>query len=453
MLGRRVSTAGLLLATLFLSVEARSDEQARQADTVVVETFTRAGIFRHFDCNGDNKLNNSERVALRKAFGRLDIPLLPTTPYHYAVAEIPKHISSSELRKRDNTPQDNPTTDTGAALGRVLFYDRQLSKNNKIACASCHRQENAFSDPRQFSLGFKNGSTTRNAMSLANLRYTIHQGARPGFFWDERAATLEAQALMPIQDKVEMGMKLEDLEKKLQKLPYYPPLFEAAFGSQEVTSDRISKAIAQFMRSLVSFNSRFDSAASATDGDGYSEDFDGFTAEENLGKSLFINGVANIGEIGCAHCHVPPTFNMPKSFNTGLDLTYRDRGLGARDVPTNDPFTPNNDGKFKTPSLRNIALTAPYMHDGRFKTLERVIEHYSDGVHPHVNLGLAVGEPSADPSKTSGFRLTAEQKSALVAFLKTLTDQTYVTDPRFSDPFIRLADEERQSERTSLSCE
>ena len=440
MLGRRISTAGLLLATLFLCADVRSDEQAREADAVVVETFTRVELLRRFDRNGDNKLNNSERVTLQKAFGRLAIPMLPTKPHHYAVAEIPKHISSLELRKRDNTPQDNPTTDTGAALGRVLFYDRHLSRNNKIACASCHRQEKAFSDPRQFSLGFKNGSTNRNAMSLANLRYTVHLGARPGFFWDERAATLEAQALMPIQDKVEMGMKLEDLEKKLQKLPYYPPLFEAAFGSKKVTSDRISKSIAQFMRSMVSFNSRFDGAASATGEAGYSKDFDGFTAEENLGKSLFINGVANIGEIGCAHCHIPPTFNMPKSFNTGLDLTYNDRGLGARDVPSNDPFTPSNDGKFKAPSLRNIALTAPYMHDGRFKTLERVIEHYSDGVHPHVNLGLAVGEKSAGSKKTSGFRLTSAQKSAMVAFLKTLTDQSFVADPRFSDPFIRLAD-------------
>ena len=206
MLGRRMSTAGLLLATLFLCAAGRSDEQARQADAVGVETFTRVELLRRFDRDGDNKLNNSERVALQKAFGRLDIPMLPTKPYHYTVAEIPKHISSSELGRRDNTPQDNPTTDTGAALGRVLFYDRHLSRNNKIACASCHRQEKAFSDPRQFSLGFKNGSTNRNAMSLANLRYTVHQGARPGFFWDERAATLEAQALMPIQDKVEMGM-------------------------------------------------------------------------------------------------------------------------------------------------------------------------------------------------------------------------------------------------------
>ena len=203
----------------------------------------------------------------------LDIPMLPTKPYHYVDAEIPKHISAAELRKRDNTPPDNPTTDTGAALGRVLFYDRHLSRNNKIACASCHRQEKGFSDGRPFSVGFKNGSTNRSSMSLANLRYTHHQGARPGFFWDERAPTLEAQALMPIQDKVEMGMKLEDLEKKLQKLPYYPPLFEAAFGSKQVTSDRISKSIAQFLRSMVSFDSRFDGAASASEDADYSKEF------------------------------------------------------------------------------------------------------------------------------------------------------------------------------------
>ena len=344
------------------------------------------------------------------------------------------------MNRVDNTPDDNPLTDAGATLGRILFYDKRLSRNDTVACASCHDQKHGFSDPRRFSVGFEGGRTGRNAMGLVNLRFTNLNGARPGFFWDERAATLEDQVLMPIQDTVEMGMKLNDLENKLQKLEYYPPLFQAAFGSPKVTSDRIAKAVAQFMRAMVSFDSKFDRAAEAAGGD-YSRAFEQFTAEENLGKSLFINGVDEIAEIGCAHCHVPPTFGMPKSFNNGLDLEYADKGLGTRHVPSNDPFTPSNDGKFKAPSLRNIALTAPYMHDGRFKTLEQVVDHYSSGVHTHPNLGLALNEEASDGEKgISGFALTAAQKSALVAFLKTLTDESFVSDPRFTDPFLRRKD-------------
>ena len=157
-----------------------------------------------------------------------------------------------------------------------------------------------------------------------------------------------------------------------------------------------------------------------------------------MGKSLFVDGVGGVAEIGCAHCHVLPTFGMPKSLNNGLDLYYMDQGLGARDLPSNEPFTPSNDGKFKAPSLRNVALTAPYMHDGRFKTLEEVIEHYSSGVHPHENVGLAFAEgATASAKKTSGFNLTEHQKAALLAFMETLTDDTFISDPRFSDPFLR----------------
>jgi cytochrome c peroxidase len=367
----------------------------------------------------------------------LVVPKLPETMYRYTSPEAPRYIDPAMLRRMDDTPKDNPITDAGATLGRVLFYDKQLSRNNTTACASCHKQKHAFSDPRRFSVGFKGDLTGRNAMSLANLRFTRIRGRRPGFFWDERAATLEEQALMPIQDKAEMGMELPALEAKLQRLPYYPRLFESAFGSTKVTRDRIARAIAQFMRSMVSFDSRFDRAAKRVD-DISSEAFPDFTAAENLGKSLFIEGLGGVAEIGCAHCHIPPTFGMPQSFNNGLDLVYRDKGLGARKVPVNDPLTPSNDGKFKAPSLRNIALTAPYMHDGRFETLEQVIDHYSSGVHPHPNLGVAFGEraPSKD-GHTSGFGYTARQKVALVAFLKTLTDEKFVNDPRFSDPFVR----------------
>lgn len=356
--------------------------------------------------------------------------------YRYVDRSLPTYLHG-KLETMDNTPADNPLTDAGAALGRVLFYDKRLSKNDTIACASCHLQANAFADPRQFSLGFAGGQTKRNAMGLANMSYTILRGNRPGFFWDERAPTLEAQVLMPIQDEVEMGMKLPDLERKLQATSYYPDLFDQAFGSSQVTSDRIAKAVAQFMRSMVSFDSRFDRALASVSGDDLTQDFDDFTAEENLGKSLFINGARRVAEIGCAHCHIPPTFGMPRSFNNGLDLQYADQGLGARDVPPNDPFSDNNNGKFKAPSLRNIAVTAPYMHDGRFETLEQVIDHYSSGVHPHENVAIAFAEvdDGGKDAKTSGFHLTDREKSALVAFLRTLTDHRFIADPRFSDPF------------------
>ncbi len=365
---------------------------------------------------------------------RRDVPICPKEPYRYTSIRIPAHIPLTELEQADNTPQDNPLTDAGATLGRVLFYDTQLSRNNTVSCASCHHQQSGFSDPRQFSVGFLGGRTGRNAMGLANVRYTHLKGTRPGLFWDERAPTLEAQVLMPIQDAIEMGMELKELEAKLQKLPYYPPLFAAAFGTPEISSDRIAKAVAQFLRSMVAFDSKFDRAADKCGHGDYCVEFDDFTPQENLGKSLFIDGVGGIAEMGCAHCHLPPTFGMPKAFNNGLDLKYTDSGLGALGRPANDPFTPSDAGKFKAPSLRNIERTAPYMHDGRFKTLEEVVEHYSTGVHPHENLGLAFGE-QASTKATRGFQLSADEKQALVAFLKTLTDDKISSDPKFSDPF------------------
>jgi cytochrome c peroxidase len=369
---------------------------------------------------------------------KIDVPNLPEEPHDYGRVKLPGHIAPSVIEEADNTPEDNTTTDRGATLGRVLFYDRQLSMNGTISCGSCHDQKAGFADPRRFSIGFEGGQTKRNSMGLANSRFTHLKGRRPGFFWDERAPTLEAQALMPIQEKVEMGMDLKDLEKRLENLPYYPALFDAAFGSPEVTSERLAKAIAQFVRSMVSLNSKFDLAASAAGetGDGYSVDFAQFTAQENLGKSLFMDGPGRVAELGCAVCHLPPTFNMDKSQNNGLDLKYDDKGLGTLGRPSNDPFTPSNDGKFKASSLCNIALTSPYMHDGRFKTLEEVVAHYSSGVHPHENLALASNEDDTGTT-TTGFQFSEEEQEALVAFLKTLTDNGFVSDPKFSDPFVR----------------
>jgi len=333
----------------------------------------------------------------------------------------------------------------------VLFYDRQLSRNRTTACAACHLQRVAFTDPLRFSRGFKGKFTRRNSMSLANLRFTNLNGNRPGFFWDERAATLEAQVLMPIQDPIEMGMTLEDLLPRLRKLPYYPVLFKAAFGSSSITSQRVGRALAQFLRSMVSLDSRYDRAVARKDDDVV------LTNLEQQGQTLFVEGVGGIAEFACAMCHVPPTFNMPRAQNIGLDLPSAkttknskstgnskaaktpDRGLGELDRPSNDPFTPSNDGKFKAPSLRNIALTAPYMHDGRFATLREVIDHYNKGVKPHPFLDMTLldrhGVVTGKPARPIPLALTNAETDAIIAFLHTLTDHHFLTDPRFASPF------------------
>lgn len=434
----RALPAGLvvLLLVFIVYAPAIAVEKNVPNELAGTDSFSRKTLLRRFDKNRDGKLDQKEKAELRNAFGGIDVPLLLDEPVDYLRFTRPGYIKPSELKQLDNTPEKNPLTNAGATLGKVLFYDTHLSRNNTVSCAACHSQHAAFADTRRFSVGFLKGDTKRNSMGLSNIRYTNLKGLRPGFFWDERAATLEAQVLMPIQDKIEMGMELKDLEQKLQRLPYYPALFEAAFGSREVTSDRIGKAVAQFMRSLVSLNSRFDQGAVATKGDDLSADFANFTVQENLGKSLFMDGVGNIAEFACAMCHIPPTFNTDKSRNIGLEMRYKDPGLGSLDRPSNDPFTTSNDGKFKAPSLRNIALTAPYMHDGRFGTLEQVVKHYSSGVHPHKNVGLAFEEMKTE-KPTFGFQFSKVEEAALVAFMKTLTDQHFISDPRFSDPFVR----------------
>jgi cytochrome c peroxidase len=437
----RVNLIVLLLAFRLLTANCPHI----QAQNYSASSFSCASLLEQFDLDKSGTLDGEERKSLRHAFGDIDVPMLPDELTRTALEGRPTQLLTPHaageghvkmmLAEADNTPESNPLTAAGVNLGRVLFYDKQLSRNDTVACSSCHLQQHGFADPRPFSTGFQGGLTKRNAMNLANLRYTHHKGAQPGFFWDERAPTLEAQVLMPIQDPVEMGMDLKQLEAKLQRIPYYPPLFEAAFGSREVTSEKLAKAISQFMRSMVTLNSKFDRAASKIADCNYSAPFADFTDQENQGKSLFINGVGNVAEFGCAFCHMPPTFNMPKSFNNGLDLIHKDRGLGELNRPANDPFTPSNDGKFKAPSLRNIAVSAPYMHDGRFKTLEEVVEHYSSRVQRHENLGLAFNDQDSDKA-TMGFQFSADQKAALVAFLKTLTDEEFLSNPHFADPFI-----------------
>jgi cytochrome c peroxidase len=345
---------------------------------------------------------------------------LPSTPYNYANQALPAYLNNPNINGQINTPVGNPITDNGATLGRVLFYDKNLSLNNTIACASCHKQASGFSDPLVKSNGFAGGLTGRHSMTLTNARY--YPNGR--FFWDQRAATLEDQVLMPIQDAVEMGMSLTQLENKLKALAYYPPLFTKAFGDATITSSRISLALSQYVRSIVSYQSKYDAGRIIFGGGPPpppNVPFPNFTAQENRGKEIFLSPIG-----GCVPCHGTETFTAPEEKNNGLDMFTTDRGFGA--VINNTSL----DATFKVGSLRNIELTAPYMHDGRFATLEQVVEHYSTGVKNHPNLSPQLRLPNGQPRLAL---LSPADKAALVAFLKTLTDPVLVADVKFSDPF------------------
>ncbi len=358
----------------------------------------------------------------------VDTLKLPTTPYNYLNGSI-----------RQN-PQ-NPITNEGATLGRVLFYDKNLSINNTIACASCHKQENGFADVTATSEGFKGGRTTRNSLPLVNL------SDDSGLFWDSRAKTLEDLVLQPVANHVEMGLdNTENLLKKLNRTSYYPALFQKAFGNQEITQERITKALAQFVRSISSSNSKFDAVRRGAWGV--------MNESETGGWNLFFN------QLQCSGCHNGNDLNNGSIANIGLDMNYKDNGMGTQSGEN------TLNGFFKVPSLRNVALTAPYMHDGRFKTLEDVVEHYNSGVQNHTNLssvlrgflwqgngalntsngngGFIFGSPSRDcwscgvgtgGTDFKALNLTKTEKENLVAFLKLTTDETLVRDEKFANPF------------------
>lgn len=376
-------------------------------------------------------------------------PELPVDPFDYAVG-LPATHESVNLRFVDSAA-GAPITDELATLGRVLFYDRRLSQNGEISCASCHIQSESFSDPAQFSSGFEGELTVRNSMPLLNLRWF------PGevMFWDGRADSIEEQALMPIQDMVEMGLTLDELETRVADAAYYPPLFQDAFGDEDVTSERIASAIAAFVRSIVSFDSKFDAAIAET-GTVFGT-FPNYTAEEQLGKEIFFGEHNDLTRGSCSTCHMfanpagflppegapgapPPGAPEPDNLaiiqplflvNNGL-FDDDDGGLGDVTGASDD------DGKFKSPSLRNVALTAPYMHDGRFDTLEEVVAHYSEGVGAHPNLDPQLIDffgINDDGDDVLQFDLSEAEQQAVIAFLHTLTDESVLTEERWSDPF------------------
>ena len=343
------------------------------------------------------------------------VPSLPATSFNYENPDLPRHFLRRPIANRDNTPANNPVTDEGATLGRVLFYDVKLSANDTTSCASCHLQSKAFADTDSVSTGFDGGHTRRNSMGLSNARYYPNGD----FFWDERADTLEQQVLMPIEDPIEMGMDLQLLEAKLANTSYYPDLFEEAFGDDQITSQRISFALAQFIRSMVSYESKYDA--------GVANNFRNFTREERRGMNLFE------GRARCDRCHITDIQIATQARNNGLDRVTIDGGVGEITGNRRD------DGEFKVPSLRNIELTGPYMHDGRFETLEEVVDFYNNGVQNHPNLDNQLeggrGRGRRNQNQVRQLNLNREDRAALVAFMETLTDNSFISDPKFSDPF------------------
>lgn len=311
----------------------------------------------------------------------------------------------------------DPVTVEGARLGRYLFYDPALSADGKLSCAGCHRQEHAFSDaPQRFSAGSNGVRMSRNTMPLFNLAWY------PAMFWDGRATSIEEQITFPLQAHDEMDMQWAEACDRIRGKPRYNKLFAEAFGDAAVDSTRITMAIAQFLRTLISYRSKYDRALA---GKAY------FTAQEYEGYVLMNDQTKG----ACLHCHTTDSDALGTTLNfsnNGLDATadpgnYADRGHGAATGRSTD------NGLFRIPSLRNVALTPPYMHDGRFQTLEEVLDFYSGGVQPCANL-----DPKMELTHQGGASLTAKEKRCIIAFLYTLSDSAFVSDPKFSDPFATL---------------
>ncbi len=312
-------------------------------------------------------------------------------------------------------PADNPMTIDGVALGRALFYDPILSADGTMSCASCHKQELSFTDGLAVSTGIDNIAGTRSSMSLLDIGFFYR-----GLFWDGSVSTLEEQALLPVEDPIELHNQWPDVVEKFREHETYPELFRKAFGIEsdaDITKELAAKAIAQFERTLVSSgNSKYDRVISSAT--------DIFTDQEQMGFEIFFSeGLTGFPDGQCFHCHGAPMLTDNSFRNNGIDealdsLDFKDLGRGVATGSSAD------NGQFRTTSLRNIEHTAPYMHDGRFATLEEVMDHYSSG-----------GENSwgKDPLILD-IKLNEEEKAAVIAFLKTLSDEDFLTNPAYSNP-------------------
>jgi cytochrome c peroxidase len=304
-------------------------------------------------------------------------------------------------------PRDNPLLVERVELGKKLFFDRRVSINDQQSCADCHAPDKAFTDGRKTARGAEGKFSERNSMPLFNLAW------KKEFFWDGRAKSLREQVLHPIQNPIEMHQTLTNLVKKLKDANDYAELFTTAFGSSEITSEKIALALENYLLTLTSFDAKFDRVLRGVEK---------FTAEEQRGFELFSTEYdPRRGQFGadCFHCHGGPLFQSQSFANNGLDSEFTDLGRAKTTGKDSDK------GKFATPSLRNVALTAPYMHDGRFQTLEEVIEHYATGVKRSATL-----DPNLAKHPDGGVPLSAADKRTLVAFLRTLTDAQFAAPVR-----------------------
>lgn len=374
-------------------------------------------------CSKNESANLPTYDAIKAAFGT---SIDPNNLFNYANQTIPGYI------RKDNTGS-NPISNAKATLGRVLFYDKNLSVNNSISCGSCHVQAFAFGDTALASNGVLGGLTGRHSMRLVNARFAVESK----FFWNERAASLEAQTTQPVQDHAEMGFSgtdgrpaIDSLLRKLSSISYYKELFTFVYGDTIVTEPRMQECLAQFVRSIQSFDAKYDAGRSQVAND--NQPFPNFTAQENNGKNLFLtppvfdaSGVRTGGGLGCNGCHNAPEFDIdPNTGNNGIIGVLNGTGIDINNT--------------RAPSLRDLTgidgnPNTPMMHTGVISTLQAVIGHYG-------TIHLAPGNTRLDPRLTpNGFgqqlQLTAAEVNAVIAFLKTLSGNKVYTDAKWSNPF------------------
>lgn len=313
------------------------------------------------------------------------------TPYYL---KVPEGFPDYFLK------QENALTVEGVALGKKLFFDPLLSKNRNVSCASCHLQSSSFSDPRKLSFGTNATPTSFHSMPIFNIAWMNE------FFWDGRAKSREEQALQPVNNPLEMDLGWKEAVNRLSSDPDYPRMFEAAFGTSKIDSNLAAQAMVQYEMILVSANTKFDA---------WLRGEASFTPEEEMGRIIF-----NSERGDCFHCHGSILATDNSFHNNGLD-SDGDLKPGLFSV-TNDE---GDFGKFKTPTLRNLAFTAPYMHDGRFQTLDQVVDFYSDSVQNNRNVDVLMKK-----ANSGGLGLNKSEKEALIAFMLTMTDSSFVTDPK-----------------------
>jgi len=348
--------------------------------------------------------------------------LYPTISAKLNIPEIPLIYDQDfpSYYGRSSTSYSNET----ATLGRVIFYDKNLSHDRNISCASCHDQKIGFADAKAFSEGVHGRTTSRNSLALGSVFSFREYYGDPSFggvpfFWDNSANTVQEQSRKTFANEDEMNMKMPQVIERIKEEPFYKPLFRAAYGSDEIGEDQILDAISEFVNAIGSYNSKYDNALE-NHYDNHSlsldsislKDFPEFSSAENKGKNIYLSN--------CASCHGEIN-GLPGEIqaNNGLDLEYADTGIEERSL-------------FKVPTLRNIALTGPYMHDGRFNTLEEVVDHYSNNIKAHQNLSRDLIDDEYQPKR---FNFSEEDKNNLVAFMHTFTDEEFLTAERYSDPF------------------